>query len=399
MVRRVQVVVAAVNNRSGERNLLKKKRQQDHYWLAATSLIRRRWNIVILMVSIFVLFNGITVVNFLSVTENASSFLDTMPSPPKRPSWCLEQKAKNESEQVYLGAVLVARIWPHTDLANLTFEDVAHWMTYQRYAGVERIYYYDTYHNASLEQTTQHPAVQAGIDSNFIQYVDYHDQEMLYIDPKTGKEKGLHRTIVQKPAYIDYQHRVNDQWNNSVVWSTFTDMDEYVYSPTDLKSGFLKRFLQNHDPDYFLNSNNTNSTSTSKRGQPITQWTLPNIIAHGGRNPRLGPMLIQQVPRISVEKENELSKYIVKMEALKRPDIHGATTKYGKRHKLQETDHPINDPVTNNETLHMRHYWGGRTTKWKLLEDMSDDERRAGIVKKTIENNMTFIAHQILKCF
>jgi hypothetical protein len=79
---------------------------------------------------------------------------------PPRPQWCLDQPAKNESEPVYLGAVIPVRIWPHTDLANLTFIDLPHWMTYMRYAGVERIYDYDCYHNnQKVEQTLQRPAI------------------------------------------------------------------------------------------------------------------------------------------------------------------------------------------------------------------------------------------------
>jgi hypothetical protein len=307
------------------------------------------------------------------------------PAPP-RPSWCLDQPAKNASEPVYLGAAIHTRIYPHTDLANLTFDDLAHWMTYVRYSGVERVYLYDTYQRR-WEKTLQHPAIQAGVDSNFIVYVDWSSVALANTNPKTGKRKGDHLAKVQVPAFTDAQQRAVD----TVRWMTFTDMDEFIYAPNDESPGFLYRFLQRSDPMNTTTETTTTSstaaTSAAGTSSPnTTQWFVQNILADGGRDPSLGPTLMQQVPRIGTSAANHLGKQIVKLQATKAHGVHTSSTNFG-----ESTTAPADE-------LYMRHLLGGRRTKWKMLAQM-EEEAKEKVLQNSIPNNMTHLAEQILKCF
>ena len=110
-------------------------------------------------------------------------------------------------------------------------------------------------------------------------------------------------------------------------------------------------------------------------------------MAQGGRDPALGPLLIQQVPRIDLSVESQHSKQIVFLQATEKHGVHRSALKVGQ-----------NSEIPPHSQLQMRHFIGGRNYNWKTIQQMNERQRQK-FLDTTKPNDMSYVAEQILKCF
>ena len=84
-----------------------------------------------------------------------------------RPSFCLETPAP--SAPYFLALHVYVRLYAKDD-AELGIKELLHWLTYQRYAGVEHVYLYDCYLS---EEEKLDKALASAIQSNYVTYMDW----------------------------------------------------------------------------------------------------------------------------------------------------------------------------------------------------------------------------------
>lgn len=278
-----------------------------------------------------------------------------------RPGWCLDQRVPRDD--VFLAAVTHARLYPENDKPKLDATDLAHWLTYYRYAGVEKVYLYDSY-QLPHEQFENNTLLAAGIESGFIEYIDW-----------SNHSTANTATFGQIDAYQDAQKRAKARW------MTFTDMDEYPYRAADTDEGFLARFIMTLEQN--------EETSGVAPCERATQYKMKNVIVHGTRGDfTKGPMLIQQVDRIDRTKDatNSLTKQIVRLDAGLKHIIHTSQTKWGMTQTLKPDE------------LLMKHFWGGRVYNWKRTEHLSKSEQDR-LFNTTNQNDMADLPSRVLQCF
>lgn len=301
-----------------------------------------------------------------------------------RPPWCLDVPAQPQNSSVYLASIVYVRIWPKEDLARLTFTDLAHWLTYSRYVGVERVYLYDTHHDDE-ESVLNDEWIKTGVDSGFIELIDWQSIELGNLKAD-GTRKQKHESAVQGTAY---QH-VQKNYGNMARWMTFTDMDEYPFCKGDTAPGFLSRFLLNAEREEDTQGNLGACERT-------TQFKMPNILLEGGRDdPRANSnytrtgskaMLIQQATRLGKAPANNLVKQIVRLDAAKKHGVHGSNLAFGRTTALKAGD-----------GVYMKHAWGGRRFGWRRIDEMNGEER-GKLFAETVENDNAGIDRQVLRCF
>mmetsp|Transcript_29161 Transcript_29161/g.93347 ORF Transcript_29161/g.93347 Transcript_29161/m.93347 type:complete len:541 (-) Transcript_29161:284-1906(-) len=290
-----------------------------------------------------------------------------------RPFWCLDQPAPPMSSPVYLAAAVHVRLYPD-DLAGLNPLDLAHWLTYYRYSGVERVFLYDTWLNNG-ESFRDFEPIKAGIDSGYVQYVDWHATAARNIKPGGGVRMP-HIAAVQEPATNDAQRLAG----GNVRWMTHTDMDEYPFVEEDNAPGFLARTI--------LRAEKKETVANVSPDARNTQYKLANIIVQGGRgNTTLGPMLIQQVTRRFTSTINALVKQIVRVDAAKRHHVHWSELTCGKTKLFDSGD-----------KIRMNHFWGGRGLGWKMISELTPEKKRE-LYGKSVENDLKGIPEQVLRCF
>eukprot|EP00978_Attheya_sp_CCMP212_P013469 scaffold33859_cov60-Attheya_sp.AAC.5 len=280
-----------------------------------------------------------------------------------RPPWCLDIP-KVDSGPHFLGMILHVRIYAY-DKPKLSHLDLAHWLTYHRYAGVEKVYLFDTYLNES-EKLTNNAHIRASIQSGFVHYTDFHDVAMADATRPGGRQ---HLTKVQTPSYTVAQELAV----NETRWCAFTDMDEYpfVNSLNDTRPGFFARFIAKKE----------------RAMNCITHFQMKNFLVEGGRGDfSKGPMLIQQIPRLDKIESNRLRKQIVRLDAAKEHGVHGSNVNFGNKHVLDE------------KGIMMKHFWGGRKLDWRRVDELSDEEREK-LYGHTTSNDMGGIPEQVLRCF
>ena len=138
------------------------------------------------------------------------------------PEWCLGYPASPRGKQtpVFLSAHLYIRVYA-ADRSALTKLDLAHWLTYYRYAGFERVYIYDCY-LYKWEKVDEYPPIAQAIESGFVVYVDWHEGAKANYNYAKDEQRGSHMNNVQYPASED----VMKQYGEETRWMSFMDMDE-----------------------------------------------------------------------------------------------------------------------------------------------------------------------------
>lgn len=310
---------------------------------------------------------------------------DILPTPlahtAGRPPWCLDVLAPPSDRTVYLASIIYVRIWPKDDLARLSFLDLAHWLTYYRYAGIERVYLYDTHHD-DTEYTLNDPHIRAGVESGFVHYVDWQHAELNNLKEDGKTRKQAHMNAVQGTAY---QH-VQKNFARKARWMTFTDMDEYPFRKDDTEPGFLARYILQSELGEEKQNTALKSDGCEQR-QMTTQFMMPNVLCEGGRGDTTkGPMLLQQVTRMGTKPGNNLVKQIVRMDAATSHIVHHSTVRFGKTTRW-----------TMDQVM-MKHMWGGRRFGWRRIDELLDEEREK-LLRETVENDFGGIAERVLQCF
>eukprot|EP00750_Incisomonas_marina_P022085 INCI4843.3.p1 GENE.INCI4843.3~~INCI4843.3.p1 ORF type:complete len:417 (-),score=42.60 INCI4843.3:628-1878(-) len=156
------------------------------------------------------------------------------------PQWCLSQpqpshfsadKSAAHSKgsasdgappTVYLAAHIYIRVY-EKDLSGLTKLDLAHWLTYYRYAGFQRVYIYDCW-LYDWEKVDSYPPIAEAIRSGFVVYEDWHEGAAANYDYRKQAQKAPHMRKVQYPA----SEHVMQEHGHQARWISFMDVDEFV---------------------------------------------------------------------------------------------------------------------------------------------------------------------------
>lgn len=137
---------------------------------------------------------------------------------------CLEWTNRAPKPPYFLATVLSMRIY-EADKAKLTTKELKMWLQYQRYAGVEHVYVYDSWLHKNESQLN---ALKPFLEDGYVTYTNWHSH-----NPFTTRG-----TLVKA-----LQHAV-DNFANETLWQVSNDIDEYPFSPRDTASGFLYRYVK-----------------------------------------------------------------------------------------------------------------------------------------------------------
>ncbi|XP_038076243.1 uncharacterized protein LOC119744399 [Patiria miniata] len=263
------------------------------------------------------------------------------------PSWCYgrpsrhdqhtERNDSTKTKPYFLTAVLSFRIYDWKDKAKLSTRELNQWIRYVSYAGADHVYLYDAY---VYQNESQKEGVQDFIASGFVTYTDWHHRAAPF---------SLGWT--QAGAYADCIQR----WGDLTSWQLGVDMDEYPFVPADREPGFLARYLRAFD-------------SSSPTAASISELSMPNYLYLGKPlDVKKHPLLIDRIWRRSKKPANHLVKPVYRPAAIRHPDIHHNSLKYGTSKTLPDNG------------LRMNHYWGSRLQNWgddtKEVLDMTVDDR------------------------
>lgn len=146
-------------------------------------------------------------------------------APGEKPEWCLSTPAapRGADTPTYLAAHLYVRTYDG-DLSALTKLDIAHHMTYYRYAGYERVYIYDNW-LYEWERVDKYPPIAEAIASGFCVYNDWHKGAASNWNYKAKSAINKFMYKVQYPESTDAMNKYHDETR----WMSFMDMDEYPF--------------------------------------------------------------------------------------------------------------------------------------------------------------------------
>ena len=185
----------------------------------------------------------------------------------KRPPYCADVPAPTQPPAKYfLAGHLYVRIYDNIDKARLSRQDLLHWLTYYRFAGVEHVYVYDCWMNADERLAD---FLQPSIRSGFVTYVDWHEAEM---QPQARRD---HVAAVEMTARTHCQ----ETYGHEYVCITHTDVDEYPFAPGDTKPDFLSRTLQR-----LLVSTRGQKTTAANRRDHDDQSDHARLAQHDARD-------------------------------------------------------------------------------------------------------------------
>jgi len=128
-----------------------------------------------------------------------------------------------------------------------------------------------------------------------------------------------------------------DNFGHEFDWQINIDVDEFPFAPDDTKPGFLLRTL-------------AKLRSMYPEG---TEFLMANYLQLGYRRRERGPMILQQVDRVTLEPANNLVKPIVQCSAIDNAGVH--------RNRLR-TGVSVEAPA---HILHQRHTFAARLQQWR----------------------------------
>jgi hypothetical protein len=208
------------------------------------------------------------------------------------------------SEPVFLSAAVMFRIFD-ADKEQFTLRDVQEWMAVLRFAGVEHFYIFDQCHNESECQRSlgRYP---------YNAYVTYRrwppPSQYSYVHPPhTWEQEDYMRA--QQSAYM----HAATAFGGCSTWQIVLDIDEYPYSRTDTRAGFLTRVIRRH-----AGRSGRLDWLFGRHFNAVTQMEIPNNLFMGkpsrptapsriGRNIRRAPTPIgSKFWPIAVAKSNRI---------------------------------------------------------------------------------------------
>ena len=234
--------------------------------------------------------------------------------PEESPPYCVHLPSKTisaEYPKYRLVASFYVRIHPN-DLSQLSKEDLLHFLTFLKYAGVEHVYLHDNWlvEEENLVSFLQEN-VRLGQPDSFVTYNDWHKVSEAY-----HIKKKLHPNIV--PVYeveVPAKEDVRVKYSSQFEWWLDMDMDEYVFFRNDVKEGFLRRFVDRMQEE-----------------QPtVAQFTFQNYLVVGHRNRSHSPLLIQQLNHIFNSPPNRLVKTLCYGPKVKSTGMHSYSVDGGTR--------------------------------------------------------------------
>lgn len=241
--------------------------------------------------------------------ENSTSFDKSRNDNDK----CVWHNFTVKGPPYFLTAVFYIRIYKE-DKSELKTSDIVSWLEYLRFAGVEHVYVYDNWLNPSEQQRE---ALDIFIKQGYLSYTDWHDHR---------KPNVWHRSA--------YQHCI-DNHGADTTWQVAIDIDEYPFSSSDTKPGFLIRFIRNFS-----------------LAQPlVSEITMQNFLYLGAKD-KSRKMLIEQLWRRTHGPANNLVKPIYKPKHIRSAQLH---------HNKLSRGLSMNAPT---DRLRMNHYWGARMQNW-----------------------------------
>ena len=259
----------------------------------------------------------------------------------RRPGFCADAPLvanRSRARPFFLVAALHLRLYAD-DPAGLTIVDFMHWLTWHRFAGVERVFVFDA-HVKESERFGSHAAVRGAVDSGFLTYVDWGDVAKRNVRDD-GSLRARHVAAVQLPAMVEAWRLARDE----AKWMLFIDVDEYAQVPgAAAEPGFLARRVR----DVGRRSNS--------RGRPVrvSQIVFPTVIFEGPRDAARGPMLAQQVSRARDARHNKsATKSAVRLDALAEVNVHRSSVDFGETVALDRS------------RAFVGHYHAGRTVGFK----------------------------------
>ena len=235
----------------------------------------------------------------------------------------------------FLTAVVLLRIRKESK-SKTTTRELKQWLQYMRYIGVEHVYLYDAYYTVNESQKIY---LTKFISEGFVTYTDWHEHNPYSIAGTQVKA---------------YQDNI-DRFGNLSKWQVAIDLDEYPFSPSDTKPGFLVRFIQGFE----------------KKHPAASEITMKNYLFLG--KPLEEEFLFQRIWRRTPKPANGLVKPIylpLKVTA----QVH---------HNYLNSGHSIDAP---DEQLRMNHYWGARLQNWgedtpKVIAMTQEDRSMESVLK------------------
>ncbi|XP_062508294.1 uncharacterized protein LOC134184577 [Corticium candelabrum] len=227
----------------------------------------------------------------------------------------------------FLTAVVNLRIRKESK-SKTTTRELKQWLQYMKYIGVEHVYLYDAY---LLPEECQLSYLTYFISEGFITYTDWHDHNPFSLS-------GTQVTA--------YQNSI-DRFGKETEWQLAVDLDEYPFSPSDTKPGFLPRFIHEFaqiHPD-------------------ASEITMNNYLFLG--KPSKEEFLFQRIWRRTPQPANNLVKPVYRPLKV-TAQLHHNYLKSGR------------SVLAPDDRLRMNHYWGSRLQNWG--EDTPD------IIAKTQED-------------
>ena len=228
-------------------------------------------------------------------------------------NWCRH----DQSSPYMLSAVLLVRVY-RQDRAGLSSREIFQWLFYLRYAGFEHVFVYDAYVS---KNESQYHVLSSLIQSGYVTYIDW----------------SAHNPYTIRGTQVSaYQHCI-DNYRSNLTWHMAIDIDEYPFSPFDMKPNFMQRFLHNFSVKHPL----------------VSQITLQNYLFLGKPlDPQSNPFLIARFRRRTHEKANDLGKSVFQVAQLLKAEVHHNYMRHGKTIDC------------NAQVMRLNHYWGARLQNW-----------------------------------
>ena len=232
---------------------------------------------------------------------------------------------------VRLAAVLVFRFFSG-DTLRFGDADLTQWMQYMRYAGVDHFYLYDNCHTP--EECRPHA----------------NSSEVTYVRHPFSYMTGPTTPGGQIRAYAHFCNAFARRHTHAI----FVDLDEYPFAPSDGARGFLSRAAP---------------LSPRPAQTLLRSWFLTGP-AETNRSARALRYLHRSA---QAEPAPARTKPIVRLDAMRCEEVRNV-------HSF-----PVWGPtsVADPDTLHIRHYWAGRSPRGAVYDASRaffDVARRAGML-------------------
>jgi len=239
------------------------------------------------------------------------------------------QRLYEGPKKYFITAMVMVRLY-RLDPSEMTTVELIQWLQYFYYAGVDHVYFYDSFSELCESQIL---ALQPFVELGMLTYVDWHDYNPFFLEDT---------------KIVGFQHNI-DHYGREYEWQLQFDIDEYPFHPRDTEPGFLHRLLFNTPHSY-------------------SQVLFNNYIFHGWRDWDKEFLVEQLDLRISSIAKKNLVKPAFRVDQVKRAGIHQNVMKGNGNQRQKEA--------------RMNHYWGPRVLDHK--PEIPDTLRRTLVEDRDI---------------